>query len=76
VVDALPPPRPPRSDCAWPEARTGGGVPVDPIIGAGLARDADVLAGHGGVTAGRRRPDRGDVGPCRGTVKLPDVVDD
>jgi len=46
-------PCPPKTGgCAWPEAQTGGGVPVDPVSRAGLARDADVLAGHTGVTAG------------------------
>src|SRR3954452_19623138 len=41
------------------------------VLWAGLARDAVMLAGHGGVTAGRRRPGPGEVRPCRGTVKAP-----
>jgi hypothetical protein len=43
--------RPNRGN-AWPEAPTGGGVPVDRFLGGSGVRDAGVLAGHGGITAG------------------------
>lgn len=52
---ALPPIAPARiGSCAWPEAQTSGGVLVVSDVRAGLAREAVVLAGHGGVTAGQR----------------------
>lgn len=41
----------PNRCCAWPEAPTGGGVPVVTVERVQV-RDAGVLAGHGGVTAG------------------------
>src|SRR5690349_14289103 len=58
----------PNRVCAWPEAPTGGGVPVE-SVGRVQMRDAGVLAGHGGITAVRRRPVRCRSVLARGTVK-------